>query len=138
MNKYAFLAAFAAVPAMVAPASAQAAQQVTASQYVETQLAILKGATELLTLEGIADAPAEVAAGLNQLAQMTAALASLKSTINTSELEAAEAEVRNDPETHMVGQAFIAAVSHVSANNFYNCEQLAIAVQTLSAAMEQL
>lgn len=138
MNKYAFLAAFAAVPAMIAPASAQAAQQVTASQYVEAQLAILKGATELLTLEGIAANPAEVAAGLNQLAQMTAALASLKSSINAAELEAAEAEVRTDPETHMVGQAFIAAVTHVSSKNFYNCEQLAIAVQTLNAAMEQL
>lgn len=138
MNKYAIAAFAVAVPGIVAPAMAQATQQVTATQYVEAQVAIIKGAAELLTLNSIAQDPTAVAEAMEQLAQLTEGLASLKSSINADELAVAEDAAQNDPETHMAGQMFIAAVNAASSKNFYNCERLAIAVQALSDAMEKL
>ena len=88
MNKFAYLA-LAAVPVMVAPAAAQE-QAFTVKDYIDSQMALLDGMTKLMTLDTIAENPADVAAAINQLTQYAAALVSLKSQLNADELAVAQ------------------------------------------------
>ena len=136
MNKFACIA-LAAVPALVAPAVAQD-QQITVEDYIRTQMAILNGVTELLTLDGIAEAPAEVAAAINQLSQHAAALVSLKGMVNADDLAAAQGNLEADASAQMIGAAFVKAVNDLADKNFYNSNELATAVQNFVAVLANM
>ena len=136
MNKFAYLA-FATVPAMVAPASAQE-QTFTVKDYIDTQMAILDGVTKLLNLDSIAEAPGDVAAAINQMNQYAAALISLKDQLNADELAAAQGNLEGDPIAQMIGSSFMKAVNDAADKNFYNSNELAQAVQQLAALLANL
>ena len=136
MNKFAYLA-LAAVPAMVAPASAQE-QTFTVKDYIDTQMAILDGVTKLLNLDSIAEAPGDVAAAINQMNQYAAALISLKEQLNADELAAAQGNLEGDPIAQMIGSSFMKAVNDAADKNFYNSNELAQAVQQLAALLANL
>ena len=136
MNKFAYLA-LAAVPAMVAPASAQE-QTFTVKDYIDTQMAILDGVTKLLNLDSIAEAPGDVAAAINQMNQYAAALISLKDQLNADELAAAQGNLEGDPIAQMIGSSFMKAVNDAADKNFYNSNELAQAVQQLAALLANL
>ena len=136
MNKFAYLA-LAAVPAMVAPASAQE-QTFTVKDYIDTQMAILDGVTKLLNLDSIAEAPGDVAAAINQMNQYAAALISLKEQLNADELAAAQGNLEGDPIAQMIGSSFMKAVDDAADKNFYNSNELAQAVQQLAALLANL
>ena len=62
MNKSTYLL-FGALPAIIAPAMAQQSDvSISAADFVQTQIAIIKSMTELLTMQGIAEAPQGAAA----------------------------------------------------------------------------
>ena len=136
MNRFAYIA-LAAVPAMVAPAAAQE-ETLTVSDYIQAQLALLGGVTELLNMPTVAQDPADTAKGVQQLAQYAAALASLKSQLNADDLAAAQGALESDPSAQIIGAGFIAAVNKLADNNFYNSSELATAVQQFVAALAQM
>ena len=107
-------------------------------QYVETQLALLNGVTEMLNLPTITDAPDEVAVGIQQLVGHLRVLATYKQEIPALELEKAQAGANKKARTHAAGQAFLAAINKTAANNFYNSSKLAGAIRELSIALELL
>lgn len=136
MNRV-FPVLFATLPALVAPVSAQQTEEtISTSEFVETQLAIIKGMTGLLTVKGIENAPETVAAGINQLAGMVHQLAALK--------PAATAEDAAVIETELADQARAAALELQQAlettveRNFYNSQELADAIQNFAAAFQSL
>ena len=136
MNKFACIA-LAAVPALVAPAVAQD-QQITVEDYIRTQMAILNGVTELLSIEGIGEAPGEVAAAINQLSQHAAALVSLKGQLNANDLAAAQGNLETDASAQLVGAAFVKVVNDLADKNFYNSNELATAVQNFVAVLANM
>lgn len=136
MYKFAYLA-LAAVPAMVAPASAQE-QTITVKEYIDFQMAILDGATKLLTLESIAEAPGEVAAAMNQLTQYAAALVSHKNKLNADDLAAAQGNLETDPIAQATGAAFVKAVNDLADKKFHNSDELAKAVQQFAAVLANM
>lgn len=136
MNKFAYLA-LAAVPAMVAPASAQE-QTFTVKDYIDSQMALLDGMTKLMTLDTIAENPADVAAAINQLTQYAAALVSLKSQLNADELAVAQGNLEGDAMAQMVGAAFMKAVNDLADKKFYDNAELAQAVQQFAAVLSNM
>lgn len=136
MYKFAYLA-LAAVPAMVAPASAQE-QTITVKEYIDFQMVLLDGATKLLTIESIAEAPGEVAAAMNQLTQYAAALVSLKNTLNADDLAAAQGNLETDPIAQATGVAFVKAVNDLADKKFHNSDELAKAVQQFAAVLANM
>lgn len=64
--KYRLLPALVAILALPAPAQ-NGGEKLSGAQYVETQLTLLTGVTEMLNIPSLADAPDEVAAGIQQL-----------------------------------------------------------------------
>ncbi len=136
MNKFAYLA-LAAVPAMVAPAAAQE-QAFTVKDYIDSQMALLDGMTKLMTLDTIAENPADVAAAINQLTQYAAALVSLKSQLNADELAVAQGNLEGDAMAQMVGAAFMKAVNDLADKKFYDSAELAQAVQQFAAVLSNM
>ncbi len=136
MNKITSLA-LAVLPAIVAPASAQE-QKITASDYIATQMAILKGMNELMTIKGIEEAPGEVAVAIAQLTQYATALVNLKGQIDAGELAAAQGELEGDNEAQATGVTFVSSVNALAAKNFYNSNELAAAVQNFLAVLAKM
>ena len=136
MNKIACIA-LAALAAIVAPASAQE-QKISVSDYIATQMQILKGMNGLLTIKGIEEAPGEVAAAVAQLTQYAAALASLKSQLDAGELAAAQSELESDAEAQAIGHTLVASVNAAAARNFYNSKELAAAVQNFLGVLSKM
>ena len=136
MTRFAYIA-LAAVPAMVAPAVAQE-ETLTVSDYIQAQLALLDGVTELLNMPTIAQDPSDAAKGVQQLTQYAAALASLKGQLNADELAAAQGALESDPAAQAIGAGLIAAINKLADNNFYNSAELANAVQQFAAALAQM
>lgn len=136
MNKIAYIA-LAAVPALVAPAAAQD-QKITVSDYIKTQMAILKGMNELLTIQGVAEAPGELAPAVAQLTQYAAALVNLKGQLDAGELAAAQSELENDADAQATGHALTNSLNVLIANNFYNSKELAAAIQTFLAVLSKM
>ena len=136
MNKIAYIA-LAAVPALVAPAAAQD-QKITVSDYIETQMAILKGMNELLTIQGVAEAPGDLVPAVAQLTQYASALANLKSQLDAGELAAAQAELENDAEAQAIGHALTNSLNVLIANNFYNSKELAAVIQSFLTALSKM
>lgn len=136
MNKLACIA-LAAVPSLVASAAAQE-QQITVEDYIKTQMALLSGMNELLAIEGIAEAPGEVAAAINQLTQYAAVLVSLKGQLNADDLAAAQGNLEVDPVAQATGATFIKLVNELADKNFYNSNELATAVQNFAAVLANM
>lgn len=127
------------IAVLTLPAQAQQnAESLSGAQYVETQLTLLNGVTEMLSIPSIAEAPDEVAAGIQQLLEYLRVLAACKQEIPATELEAAQAAANQKARTHALGQAFLAVINKTSANNFYNSCKLADAIRELSEILELL
>lgn len=127
----------AAVPALVAPVQAQEqGEALSASDFVQAQMNILKGITEMLNIKQIADAPQEVAAGINQLSGMLVQLAGCKPTATPQEIATINAEMGD--ETREVASALQQALQKTADNNFYNSQELIAAIQNFVAAMQSL
>lgn len=128
---------FAALPALVAPAAAQQMEQtISASDFVEAQLAIIDGMTGLLSIKDIAKDPNSVAAGINQLTGMVHQLAAVKPVATAEDAAIIETELAEKARTAAarLQQALEITVEH----NFYNCQELAEAVQSFAAAFRSL
>lgn len=136
MTRIAYIA-LAAVPAMVAPATAQE-EELTVADYIQAQLALLSGMNELLSMPTIAQDPADVAKGVQQLTQYAAALVSIKGQLNAEELATAQGALESNPAAQAIGAGFIAAVNKLADNNFYNSSELATAVQQFAAVLAQM
>ena len=136
MTKFTYCA-LVVVPAMVATATAQE-QTITVKDYIDSQMAILDGMTKLLTLDTIAEAPAEVAEAINQLTQYASALVYMKSQLNADDLAAAQGNLEADAVAQMTGAAFMKAVNDAAAKNFYNSNELATAVQNFAAVLSNM
>ena len=127
----------AAVPALVAPAQAQLqSETLSASDFVQAQMNILKGITEMLNIKQIASDPQEVAAGINQLSGMLVQLAACKPTATPQEIATINAEMGD--ETMAIASALQQALQKTADNNFYNSQELLAAIQNFVAAMQSL
>ena len=136
MNKSTYLL-FGALPAIIAPAMAQQSDvSISASDFVQTQIAIIKSMTELLTMQGIAEAPQEVAAGINQLAGMVQQLTTLKPVATEADKEMIETELADQARTAAL--ELQKALEATVANNFYNSQELADAVQNFARSFKSL
>ena len=136
MNKSTYLL-FGALPAIIAPAMAQQSDvSISAADFVQTQIAIIKSMTELLTMQGIAEAPQEVAAGINQLAGMVQQLAALQPKATAEDAAIIETELADKARTAALElqQALEATVER----NFYNSQELADAIQNFAASFQAL
>ena len=128
---------FAALPALVAPAMAQQAEEnISATDFVEAQLAIVKGMTELLQMKGIENDPQSVANGINQLAGMVQQLAALQPQATAEDAAIIETELADKARTAALElqQALEATVER----NFYNSQELADAIQNFAASFQAL
>lgn len=128
---------FAALPALVAPAMAQQAEEnISASDFVEAQLAIVKGMTELLKMKGIENDPQSVANGINQLAGMVQQLAALQPQATAEDAAVIETELADQARAAALElqQALEATVER----NFYNSQELADAIQNFAASFQAL
>lgn len=128
---------FAALPALVAPAMAQQAEEnISATDFVEAQLAIVKGMTELLQMKGIENDPQSVANGINQLAGMVQQLAALQPQATAEDAAIIETELADKARTAALElqQALEATVER----NFYNSQELADAIQNFAASFQTL
>lgn len=132
-----FFTAFAVTTVLVAPAIAQE-QTFTVKDYIQTQMALLNGMTELLNNKNIAEAPSEVAAAVKQLTQYAVVLVNLKGQLNADDLAAAQGNLEIDPVAQATGTAFVAAVQSLAEKNFYNSNELATAVQQFLAALANI
>lgn len=131
------LTIFAAMPALMAPAAAQQESEgVTATDYVSAQITILEAATELLQVKGIATAPQEVAAGLNQLAGFVQQLAAMKPTDSTAAAKMVEAELAD--KAHAAATCLQRALQTTADHNFYNSQELADAIQNFAQSFQAL
>ena len=122
---------------MVAPAVAQE-ETLTVSDYIQAQLALLDGVTELLNMPTIAQDPSDAAKGLNQLTQYAAALVSMKGLLNADELATAQGALENNPAAQAVGAGFMQAVNRTMDNKFYNSNELATALRDFAAVLAQM
>ena len=128
---------FAALPALIAPAAAQQMEQtISASEFVEAQLAIINGMTSLLTIKYIAQDPKSVAAGINQLTGMVQQLAAVKPVATAEDAAIIETELADKARTAATGLQ--QALEITVERNFYNCQELAEAVQGFAAAFRSL
>ena len=127
---------FAALPALVAPAMAQQEENISATDFVEAQLAIIKGMTELLQVKGIENDPQSVANGINQLAGMVQQLAALQPQATAEDAAIIETELADKARTAALElqQALEATVER----NFYNSQELADAIQNFAASFQAL
>ena len=128
---------FAVLPAIVAPAMAQQTEEnISASDFVEAQLAIIKGMTELLTVKGIENDPVSVANGINQLAGMVQQLAALQPQATAEDAAIIETQLADQARTAAMElqQALEATVER----NFYNSQELADAIQNFAASFQAL
>ena len=128
---------FAALPALVAPAMAQQAEEnISATDFVEAQLAIIKGMTELLQVKGIENDPQSVANGINQLSGMVQQLAALQPQATAEDAAIIETELADKARTAALElqQALEATVER----NFYNSQELADAIQNFAASFQTL
>ena len=136
MNKYLPLALIS-VPAIICPSHAQdMGKTLSASEFVQAQMNILKGVTELLNIKSIADAPQEVAASINQLSAMLVALAQYKPVTTPEEVALIETEFTE--ETKEVSLALQQALQKTVDMNFYGSEELLAAIQNFANSMQQL
>ncbi|MBR5888081.1 MAG: hypothetical protein IKZ07_07730 [Akkermansia sp.] len=136
MNVYQYIT-LAAVPALVSPAVAQE-QALTVADYIQSQQALIAGATELLNVPNPAESADDVAAALDELSKYAAALVSLKGQLNAEELAAAQGNLEFDPKAQAVGMAFVAAVNKLNDNGFYGSNRLAAAVQNFVVLLGQM
>ena len=128
---------FAALPALVAPAVAQQADQtISVSEFVEAQIAVINGMTELLSVKGIEKDPQPVADGINQLAGMIHQLAALK-PVATAE-DAAIIETDYADKARAAATELHRVLELTVERNFYNSQALAEAVQNFAAAFRTL
>lgn len=127
----------AAVPVLVAPAQAQLqSETLSASDFVQAQMNILKGVTEMLNIKQIANDPQEVATGINQLSSMLVQLAACKPAATPQEIAIINAEMGT--EAKAVSVALQQALQKTVDNNFYNSQELLAAIQNFVAAMQGL
>ena len=128
---------FAAVPALVAPAIAQQSEQtISASEFVEAQIAIIQGMTGLLTVKGIESSPQTVADGVNQLAGMILQLAAVKPAATAEDAAIIETELAD--EARAAATELQRALETTVERNFYNSQELAAAVQNFVSAFQAL
>ena len=128
---------FATLPAIVVPAAAQQENGgITATDYVSAQITILEAVTELLQIKGIADAPQEVAAGINQLAGYVHQLAAMKPTDSTAAAKMVEAELAD--KAHAAATSLQHALQTTADQNFYNSQELADAIQNFAQSFQVL
>ena len=128
---------FAVLPALVVPSMAQQSEEnISATDFVEAQLAIIKGMTELLQVKGIENDPQSVANGINQLAGMVQQLAALQPQATTEDAAIIETQLADQARTAALElqQALEATVER----NFYNSQELADAIQNFAASFQAL
>ena len=127
----------AAIPALIVPAEAQqVGQDISASEFVEAQIAIIQGMTGLLTIKGIEKEAPTVAAGINQLTGMIQQLAPLKPAASAQDAALIETELADKARTSAA--ALQRALEKTVENNFYNSQELAEAIQNFAAAFRML
>lgn len=128
---------FSALPALVAPAMAQQAEEnISATDFVEAQLAIIKGMTELLQVKGIENDPQSVANGINQLAGMVQQLAALQPKATAEDAAIIETELADKART--AAMELQQALEATMERNFYNSQELADAIQNFAASFQAL
>lgn len=136
MNKLIF-PLLCTLPAIVAPAHAQMTDvSITAADFVRAQIAIIKGMTEMLSINGIEGAPQEVAAGVTQLTAMVQQLAAMKPNASADDVATIETELADEART--AAQALQQALETTVSRNFYNSQELADAVQAFATAFQSL
>lgn len=127
----------AAIPALIIPAEAQqVGQNISASEFVEAQIAIIKGMTKLLTIKGIEQETQTVAAGINQLAGMIQQLATLKPAATAQDVAIIETDLADQART--AASELQRVLETTVERNFYNSQELAAAVQNFAAAFRTL
>lgn len=131
------LTLMAALPGIVLPATAQQTDQtISASEFVETQMAIIKGMTALLSVKGIESNPQAVAGGIDKLSEMVWKLSAIKPAYDSRQAALVETELAD--QARAAAQALQHALELTVEQNFYNSQELATAIQGFVAAFKAL
>lgn len=131
------LAFIAALPAMVAPVAAQqTAEAISATDFVNAQIAIIEGAAELLSIKGIEESPQEVASGINQLAGIVQQLAAMKPAASSADIALIETELAD--KARAAAAKLQKALETTIQRNFYNSQELADAIQNFAMSFQTL
>lgn len=136
MTRTAF-AFIAALPAIVAPAAAQQpADAISATDFVNAQITIIEGMTELLSIKGIEKSPQDVATGINQLAGIVQQLAAVKPTASSADAALVETELAD--KARAAATKLQQVLKNTAERNFYNCQELADAIQNFALSFQAL
>lgn len=136
MTRTAF-AFIAALPAIVAPATAQQpADAISATDFVNAQITIIEGMTELLSIKGIEKSPQDVATGINQLAGIVQQLAAVKPTASSADAALVETELAD--KARAAATKLQQVLKNTAERNFYNSQELADAIQNFALSFQAL
>lgn len=136
MTRTAF-AFIAALPAIVAPAAAQQpADAISATDFVNAQITIIEGMTELLSIKGIEKSPQDVATGINQLAGIVQQLAAVKPTASSADAALVETELAD--KARAAATKLQQVLKNTAERNFYNSQELADAIQNFALSFQAL
>ena len=111
-------------------------QDISASEFVEAQIAIIQSATELLNIKSIASAPQEVAAGINQLTGIIHQLSSVKPQASAEDKALIQTDF--DQQGQAAATALHQALANTIKNKFYNSQELAESLQLFADALQTL
>lgn len=126
-----------ALPGIVIPATAQqTSQEISASEFVESQMAIIKGMTALLSVKGIESNPQAVAGGIDKLSEMVWKLSTIKPAHDPRQAALVETELADQARAAAQGLQY--ALERTVEKNFYNSQELATAIQGFVAAFQSL
>ena len=136
MNKLPFLL-LAAVSVMTAPADAQQhVESLGVSEYLEAQINVVNSAAQLLNIKSIANAPQEVAAGINQLTGILHQLRAAKPHTDAADNARMQTEMGQEAQT--AAATLHQALATTIKNDFYHCQELVEALQQFANALQKL
>lgn len=131
------LAFIAVLPAIVAPATAQqTADAISATDFVNAQITVIEGMTELLSIKGIEKSPQDVATGINQLASIVQQLAAVKPTASSADAALIETELAD--KARAAATKLQQVLETTAQRNFYNSQELADAIQNFAMSFQAL
>ncbi len=135
MFKMLACAAFAAVPAFVAPAMAQEEEMTPAEEIVVAQVQVLADALEVLTS---ADSPVGMAEKMNSLTAQLGEIAEASKEVDADELKELEDEIGNDEDVQKLGETLMQVIEAHAGKGFHGCDDLRNAIEAFGEAMSTL
>lgn len=129
--------ALSAAPAFICTVNAQELDHsLSAAEFVQAQIHLLQGVTQILNIKHIAEAPQEAAAGINQLSGCILQLAASKPTATPEEIATIHTDIGTDAKA--ITSSLQQALQKTIDNNFYNSQELLTAIQHFVSCMQQL